>query len=96
MSNKDNKILIQNADGSEIELDILQVQNTGATDHMDRPIWVDEDVNIWVDVNLNNRNPSLHDVCKNGEPNCPIEYFWEENADLYTEKELYKMLGGLK
>ena len=96
MSDKDNKILIQLSDGSEIETDILQIQNSGQTDHMDRPIWVDEHGNVWVDVNMNDRNPSLHDTCMRGEPNCPIDYIWEENDDLFSEKELYVYLGGLK
>ena len=96
MSDKDNTILIQKEDGSVTELDILQVQNTGTTDDMDRPLWVDQFGAIWVDVNINNTNPCLYDTCKIGEPCCPIPFVWEENNDLYNEKELYKISGGLK
>lgn len=83
------KILIEK---TGIFADILQIQNSGQTDYMDRPIWVDQDGKIWVDVDMDDRNPNLHDVCSSGEPNCPIECIWESVDDMFTQHEIYKFV----
>ena len=87
------KILIEQ---TGVFADILQIQNTGFTDHMDRPIWVDQNGKVWVDVDMNDHNPNLHDVCRSGEPNCPIEDIWEKVDDMFSAHEVYKFLRNVK
>ena len=53
-----------------------KVTNTGKTDYFSRPLYINLDNgDIYVDVNFNDFNPSLHTITPSGEPDFPVFNF---------------------
>lgn len=54
----------------------MRLNKTGKVDHFDRPVYKDEITqNRYVDVNMNDDNPSIHSISTDGEPIAPIRCF---------------------
>jgi len=51
----------------------MKVYKTDEHDHFQRRIYVDERGRKYVDVNLNDENPSIHATSRSGEPEYEVE-----------------------
>ena len=52
----------------------MKLVNTGKTDNFGRPIYNGEG-QTYVDIDMNDDNPNIHSVSKDGEPSFPIVSF---------------------
>ena len=52
---------------------MIRVVKTDRKDQFNRRIYVDEKNRQFVDINLNDHNPSIHATYRNGEPSFPVD-----------------------
>lgn len=53
----------------------LKLTPTGREDEWSRPIYKGSDGKIYVDINMDDKNPSIHSVTDQGEPDVPVRNF---------------------
>lgn len=53
----------------------LELTATGQEDDWSRPIYQDQEGNVYVDINLGRGEPSIHTVTNDGEPLAPVRNY---------------------
>ena len=51
----------------------MKVYRTALHDHFQRRVYIDEKGRKYVDVNLDDNNPSIHAISKSGEPEYEVK-----------------------
>lgn len=73
------------------KLSDVELYRTPIVDHWNRPIYISTKGVYYVDVNINNDNPSPHSITSDGEPIAPIYKFTILDETL-TQTKLNKLL----